>query len=404
MPATHLPDFLDARTFADAVPHAAYRLLRHEAPIAKLRAAESFDYWMITRHEHVAEVLKNAADFSSARGGVATRRLGDFELATSRQMLMAMDPPTHTRFRKLVTRPFAVAVIDDNRPRIEQLTAELLDEVRHCDTVDLVGDVAAELPMRVILELLGVPRSDRARLFYLSNALMHVDDPELSDGVASIADRVTELVGYFIQLAIEKRKRPQRDLLTQLAQCEVDGDRLSDQELGLFFVPLLVAGNETTRSLIANGLHALMARPALYDRLRADRALLPGAIEEMLRFVSPIMQQRRTAARALDFHGHAIAEDDMVIVANISANFDESVFRDPDELDIARAPNRHLSFGAGPHLCFGAALTRVETHAFWMLFLDRYRAVAPAGPAVRVQSNTMNLLKRLPAQLVGAAR
>jgi cytochrome P450 len=398
-----LPDFLDAETFAEQIPHEAYRTLRREAPVARLRAREGFDYWIVTRHDDAAAVLKNPADFSSARGGVATRRLGEFELQTSRQMLMAMDPPTHTRFRKLVTRPFAVAVIEENRPRIQQLTAELLDELRGRDTVDLVGDLAAELPMRVILEILGVPREDRARLFYLSNALMHVDDGDLSEGVSSIAERVTELVGYFISLAIEKRARPTRDLLSQLALCEVDGDRLSDQELGLFFVPLLVAGNETTRSLIASGLHELMARPALYATLRADRALLPGAIEEMLRYVSPIMQQRRTAARDVELRGQRIREDDMVIVANISANFDDDVFPDPQAFDLRREPNRHLSFGAGPHLCFGAALTRVEAHALFSLVFDRYEALAPAGAAARVRSNTMNLLKRLPARLAPAA-
>ncbi|WP_437621816.1 cytochrome P450 [Sorangium sp. So ce1151] len=396
-------DFLDPNTFSEGAPYAAYSALRAEAPVSwHHSAAGGHGYWIVTRHADIQEVLINATDFSSALGGSALRQLSEFELNASRQMLNAMDPPNHTRHRKLVTRPFAARAVERLKPRVRDLTASLIDRVCGRDVCDAVDDLAAELPMQVILEVLGVPAADRGRLYEISTAIMHVDDPEMGGSLEVVQKGVMELIGYFIKLAYEKRASPQDDLMTLLAQSEVDGERLTDEELGLFFVPLLIAGNETTRSLIASGIQLMAERTELTRELRANRALLPGAIEEMLRYVSPLCHLRRTASRDLEFRGQQLHRGDMVVLALASANRDEAVFSNPNEFDIKRTTNPHISFGVGPHLCFGAALTRIEASLFFELFLDRFSAVEAVGPSKRIRSNFMNSLKSLPVRLVPA--
>ncbi|WP_394832612.1 cytochrome P450 [Pendulispora rubella] len=397
-------DFLDPNVLAEGAPYEAYRTLRAEAPVTWLRTPfGGHDYWLVTRHADIQEILVNSTDFSSALGGTATRPLSEFELSVARQMVNVMDPPNHTRHRKLVTRPFAIKALEPLKPRVRALTAKMIDELAGRDVCDAVGELAAELPMQVILEVLGVPDADRGRLFEISNALMHVDDPEMGGSLEAVQMGVMELIGYFMKLAQEKRQRPQDDVMTLLAQSEVDGERLTDEELGMFFVPLLIAGNETTRSVIASGIEILASRPELYRQLRADPALLPGAIEEMIRYVAPICHLRRTASRDFEFRGQQMHHGDMVVLALASANRDESVFANPNEFDIHRRPNPHISFGYGPHLCFGAALTRLEANIFFDLFLDRFASVSPAAPSKRIRSNFMNSLKSLPIRLEAAS-
>lgn len=394
------PDFLNPETFRHGIPHAAYRRLRDEAPVS-WHVSSDGGYWLLTRHEDVLSALRNPADFSSALGSAALHQLSEAELQNSRLMLNSMDPPEHARFRRLVTRPFALSVIEQRKSRIQEMTSALLDEVAERESCDVVRDLAEILPMRVIFELLGVPETDHARLAELSNALMHVDDPELggSRSPEHIINCVQQLVGYFIQLAHQKRAQPRDDLMTKLSDAEVDGDRLTDQELGLFFIPLLAAGHETTRSLIACGLHILAENPELYRRLSQDRSLLPGATEEMLRFVSPVMQLRRTATREFEFGGQTLRRGDRVVIALVSANHDERVFEAPLTFDPERSPNPHVAFGMGPHLCFGAALSRLEAQVFFNLFFDRFTALEISGPVARVNSVNMNTLKAMPVRL-----
>jgi cytochrome P450 len=394
------PDFLDPETFRNGIPHATYRMMRDEAPVS-WHVSSDGGYWLVTRHEDVVSALRNPGDFSSALGSAALHQLSEAEIQNSRLMLNSMDPPEHARFRRLVTRPFALSVIEQRKSRIQEMTDALLDEVAERESCDVVRDLAELLPMRVIFELLGVPESDHARLAELSNALMHVDDADLggSRSPEHIIHCVQQLVGYFIQLAHEKRAHPKDDLMTKLSDAEVDGDRLTDQELGLFFIPLLAAGHETTRSLIACGLHLLSESPDLYRRLSQDRALLPGAIEEMIRVVSPVIQLRRTATREFEFGGQTLHRGDRVVIALVSANYDERVFEEPLRFDPERTPNPHVAFGMGPHLCFGAALSRLEAQVFFSRFFDRFAAIETTGPAARVNSVNMNTLKAMPVRL-----
>ncbi len=393
-------DFLAPETFRDGVPHDLYRAMRENEPVSWHESRDG-GYWLLTRHEDVATALRNPGDFSSALGSAALHQLSEVELQNSRRMINSMDPPEHARFRRLVTRPFALSVIEQRRARIHDMTEALLEDVAAREQCDVVRDLAEILPMRVIFELLGVPESEHVRLADLSNALMHVDDPDLggSRSPEHIISCVQQLVGYFIQLAHQKRAQPQDDLMTKLSNAEVDGDRLSDEELGLFFIPLLAAGHETTRSLIACGLHILAERPDLYSRLREQRELLPTTIEEMLRFVSPVIQLRRTASRDFEFGGQTLHEGDRVVIALVSANYDERVFENPLQFNPERTPNPHLAFGMGPHLCFGAALSRLEAQVFFNLFLDRFAAIELSGPVARVNSVNMNTLKTMPVRL-----
>jgi len=307
-------------------------------------------------------------------------------------MLINMDPPQHTRYRRLISRAFAARAIERLEPAIREIARDCLARVRPGHTCDFVEAVAAPLPNRVIFELLGVPLADRDRLIAQANVMIDQSGTEAALGAAM------GTYSYALQLAAERRRQPGDDLVTQLVRAEVDGERLSDPEITAFFLLLVVAGTETTRNLISGGLVTLLENPGELSRMRADRALLPSAIEEMLRHVSPVTQFRRTANRDAEFQGQKLREGDMVVLAHASANRDEAVFADPDRFDVGRAPNPHLAFGLGAHLCIGAALARMEGRVLYEELLARFGAAELDGAAVRVRSNFINGYRHLPVR------
>lgn len=394
-------DFLDPGLFVPEIPHEAYRVLRDEAPVSWHQPADASKpgYWLLVRHRDVFDASVDAAAFSSWRGTTSMDEVPPERLDISRMMLLNMDPPGHTRYRKLLSRGFASRAIERLEPRVREMCRAILREVAGRGACDFVHDVAAKLPMQVIAEMVGVAPQHRERLYQISNALIGFDDPDYSGGrEASIASAM-EMYGYAAELAAERRAAPRDDLASVLLAAEVDGERLSDAEFNAFFLLLVVAGNETTRNLIAGGLAALFAHPDQRALLEADVGRrLPGAVEEMLRVVSPVTQFRRTASRDVTLHGQTIREGDKVILAHVSANHDERTFADPRRFDITRAPNPHVAFGAGPHLCMGAALARLEARVMFEELFATLPDIAPAGPAARMRSNFVNGYKSMPVR------
>jgi cholest-4-en-3-one 26-monooxygenase len=295
-----------------------------------------------------------------------------------------------------------VAQLEQN---IHETADEIIDAVIESGRADFVTDLVAELPLIVIAELLGVPREDRHLVFDWSNQMIGSEDPEFQIAADRATQAAMELYAYASQLYTTKRLDPHTDLMSVLTGVEVDGERLSDLELELFFLLLSVAGNETTRNLMAGGMQAFFDHPDQWQRLVADRALLPTAVEEMLRWVTPVMNFRRQATVDTVVGDQKIAADDKVVFFHISANRDDTVFDQPGVFDIGRDPNPHIAFGGGgPHFCLGANLARMEIRVMFEHLLDRIPDLVQAGPAERLRSNFINGVKHLPVSFSPGAR
>lgn len=389
-----LVDFLDPAVFEQGVPHDAYRVLRATAPVSWRRSAfagpNDRGYWLFTRHADVQQALSDPTNYSSAQGATSLLEMPPQQLELARTRLINMDPPNHTRFRRLISRSFAPRVVEQLEPEVRRMCRVIVDEVASQDHCEVVSQLASRLPAQVIFALLGVPASHWDRLVGLSNELV-----EKAGDPAAIA-AVQQIYLYGQELAQERRSRPGDDLVSQLLTAEVEGELLSPIEFSGFFLVLVVAGNETTRNLISGGLLALLSHPEQLARLRGEPALMNSAVEEMLRFVSPVNQFRRTASRDIELRGQHIAAGDRVILAHSSANRDESVFSDPDTFDIGRHPNPHVAFGAGPHFCIGAALARLEARCMFDEILTRLDDLTLAGPITRTRSNLVNAWKSIP--------
>jgi cholest-4-en-3-one 26-monooxygenase len=273
----------------------------------------------------------------------------------------------------------------------------ILDGVADRGACDFVTDVACELPVIAICELLGVPVEDRAQILAWSNAMVGMDDPEYGDPVAGQIAAM-QLAMYANDLGERRRADPRDDVVSALVTAEVDGERLGPAEFNALVLVLAVAGNETTRNLISGGLLALFEHPEERARLQADPALVPSAVEEMLRWVTPVMHFRRTATRDVDLGGERLRAGDKVVMFYVSANRDEAVFAAPDRFDVARTPNDHLAFGFGPHYCLGAALAQLEARVLFEELLRRLPDIRPDGAAVRLRTTHFNALKHLPVR------
>jgi len=271
------------------------------------------------------------------------------------------------------------------------------------ESFDFVTAIAAELPLLVIAELLGVPAADRHKVFEWSNSLVGFDDPEYATSMETGKLASAQMWAYANQLANERKEHPLGDLVSVLMQAEVDGDRLSEMEFDSFFLLLAVAGNETTRNLISGGMRALIEHPEERARLVADPALLSTGIEELLRWVSPLIHFRRTATRDVHMHGHTIKEGDKVVIFYPSANRDERKFVNPETFDVTRTPNEHLAFGIGEHFCLGANLARLEIKLIFEEMLRRLPDLEFDGPVRRLRSNFINGIKAMPVRRTSAA-
>jgi cholest-4-en-3-one 26-monooxygenase len=287
-------------------------------------------------------------------------------------------------------------------PHVREICRDLIDRVVERESFDFVTEVAAELPLLVIAELLGVPAEDRHKVFEWSNSLVGFDDPEYHTSLETGKIASAQMWAYANQLANQRKEHPLGDLVSVLMQAEVDGDRLSEMEFDSFFLLLAVAGNETTRNLISGGMRALIEHPEERARLVADPTLLTTGIEELLRWVSPLIHFRRTATRDVEMHGQTIREGDKVVIFYPSANMDERVFVNPHTFDVSRKPNDHLAFGIGEHFCLGANLARLEIRLIFEEMLRRIPDLEFAGPVRRLRSNFINGIKAMPVRRSGA--
>jgi cholest-4-en-3-one 26-monooxygenase len=354
---------------------------------------------VVTKYQDVIDVERDPKTFSSARGGALLDDQGE----GTELMMLNQDPPQHTRLRNLVARGFTPKVMKGLEPHIRDAARQIVDRVAsRDDVVDFVPNLAAELPLVVIAELLGIPYEDRHKVFEWSNRLVGAADPEYAGTEESgpPINASIELYAYAQSLADDRRARPMDDIVTTLITAELDGEKLSDIEFNVFVLLLAVAGNETTRNLISGGMLALMEHPDQRDRLVADLdGLLPSAVDEMLRWVSPVQYFRRTATVDTELRGVPIRAGQKVTIWYGAANRDEDVFPQAHEFDVGRAPNEHVAFGGrGPHYCLGASLAKLEIRVMFEEILGRLPDMRLAGEPERLRSTLISGIKHLPVQ------
>ena len=394
-------DLTNPDAFVAGVPHEWFSRLRREAPVFWHPEVEGTGFWAVTTYDDFVTVNRDWETYSSMRGAVFMWDMPEDSLEQQRLLMLNMDPPLHTRYRLLINKGFTPRMVNALEATMRDRTREILDRVAANGECDFVVDVAAELPLQVIADLMGVPQEDRHKLFDWSNRMVGAEDPEYGITEEDTALASMELYAYAAELANQKRANPGEDLISVLStKAEVDGERLSGLEIDLFFLLLSVAGNETTRNLISHGLVALLEHPDQLAQLRANPELMGSTIEEMLRWASPVMQFRRTATVDHELNGQAIKEGDKIVFWHISANRDETKFVDPFRFDITRAPNEHVAFGGGgPHFCLGANLARMEIRVMFEELLARFPEMEITGEVSRLRSNFINGIKHIPLRV-----
>lgn len=403
-------------TYGHGVPYGTFAELREHRPVAWTdepllvrhsaagRTAErGSGYWAVTRHADVTEASRRTDVFSSAEQGaflVDPRTRAD--LVRTRELLVNMDAPRHTRIRRLVSSVFTPRAVRRLADGVRGHARDLVAAAVRQGELDAVTGLATELPLLVLADLLGMPAGDRHLLFDWSNHLVGFDDPEYGGGDVDAYRKVfADAFAYALKLAADRREHPGEDLSSRLATAEVDGRRLTDREFCHFWLLMVVAGNETTRHLISGGLRALAEHDDQRRRLCADPELVAPAVEELLRWVTPIMQFRRTAVCDTTLAGQKIQAGEKVVLYYVSANRDAEAFAGPDRLDLSRAPNPHLAFGIGPHFCLGAGLARLELRVLLEELRPSLAGLRLADRPVRLESNFVNGLKSLPVRFGG---
>jgi cholest-4-en-3-one 26-monooxygenase len=394
----------DPDVFVRGVPHDALRLLRTEAPIHFHHEPGGPGYWAVTKYDDVVTVGKDPGRFSSHRGGTNIQDYPPENLSTIQLLMLNMDPPQHNKFRRLVSQGFTPRMVARLEARIREATRSIIDKIAHEGRCDFVRSVAAELPLQVIAELIGIPVAERDQLFDWSNRLIGFDDPEFQTSLEDGRQAAMEMWMYANELGASRKGSTGEDLVSVLVNAELDGVSLTEMEFDAFFLLLAVAGNETTRNLISGGMLALIEHPEQRARLLAEPSLVPSAVEEMLRWVTPVMYFRRTATRDTELRGVRIKENEKVAVYYTSANRDEDVFPDPERFDVGRTPNEHLAFGVGQHFCLGTSLARLEIRVMFEELLRRLPDIELAGPVRRLRSNFINGYKEIPVRFTPESR
>ncbi|MGW5641496.1 cytochrome P450 [Saccharopolyspora sp. NPDC003752] len=415
----HVPDVFDPRRYADGVPHDDFAWLRRHAPVSRQEEHEIGDwpagpgFWAVTRYSDVVAVLKSAATYSSWLGATQIRDPDPADLPFIRSMMLNLDPPEHGRLRRLVSRAFTPRRIDRFRHEVAERARLLVDGVVERGECDLPAEVTDDYPLRNLADLLGVPESDRRMLLEWTNRVIGYQDPEHSEVVRGADGKpvnprspamLADMFAFAQDLAAFKRRNPADDVMTALATAEPGGRGLADAELEMFFFLLSVAGNDTVRSALPGGMLAFAENPDQLRLLLADPGLLDSAVEETLRYHPPVLSFRRTASADTELGGRRIAAGDKVVVFHCSAHFDERRFPDPHRFDIRRAPNDHVAFGNGPHVCLGAHFARLQLRAFYREALWRMRDLRVAGPVERLVSNFINGIKHLPMAFTPGTR
>jgi len=389
-------------TYVNGAPHDLFTRLRREEPVVFQEMDDEPGYWAVLRHADVVHVAKHSEIFSASEGGVVIEDLDAASLEQMRDMLLAMDPPRHTAYRRPLAPEFKARVIGEMEGRIRTITREILDRA---DTLgpdlEFVHDVSAKLPSQVVGELMGLPREDWPAIHAMAERNSGGQDPDIADA-ADRGGSSVDMAMYAIGFAARRREMPEQgDITDLLLGGEFDGKQMTDIDFGRFFVQLVTAGNDTTRTMLSGGLLALLQHPEQMAMLRADHSLIPSAVEEILRWANPLHYFRRTALVDTELGGAAIAAGDKVAMIYTSANRDEDVFTDSQAFDITRSPNHHLSFGIATHFCLGVHLARLEGRVFFEEVLDRWSDIELIGEPRHQQSNLNNSLKSLPIRVAG---
>ncbi len=398
-------DIYSPDAYVDGPPHDAFSRLRREQPVCWQDVPGQAGYWAVLRHADVVHVARHPELFSATEGGVVIEDLEPASLEAMRDMLLAMDPPRHTAYRKPVSPEFKARVIGRLEERIRAITAGILDPIQSRAVADapveveFVHDVCAQLPSAVVGQLLGLPREDWPAIHAMAERNSGGQDPDIADPSERGSSSV-EMAMYAMGFAARRRSMPlQEDLTDVLLGSRFDGRLMTDIDFGRFFVQLVTAGNDTTRTMLSSGLLALLQHPEQLAAVRRRPEAIPGMVEEVLRWANPLHYFRRTAVADTAIAGQPIAAGDKVAMVYTSANRDEAVFDDPQSFDISRSPNPHLSFGIGAHFCLGVHLARLEGRVFFEELLARFGRIEPAGEPARQRSNLNNALKSLPVHL-----
>ncbi|MGZ4555939.1 MAG: cytochrome P450 [Mycobacteriaceae bacterium] len=399
-------DFTDPDVYAKGVPRSEFAELRKTAPVwwnpqpPNKGGYADEGYWVVSKHADVKEVSRDSKVYSTYENTAIPRFADDMERETVemlRHLLINKDAPEHTKLRKLISRGFTPRAIESMRETIAARAQKIVTDAAKNDQGDFVSQVASELPLQAIAELIGVPQSDRGKIFDWSNQMMGYDDPQYA---AESATASAELLGYAYNLAEERRQCPANDILTTLIEADIDGDQISSEDFGFFVLMLAVAGNETTRNAITHGMIAFMENPEQWELYKKERPATTA--DEIVRYSTPVVTFQRTALSDTEIRGQKIKKGDRVAMFYASANFDEEVFENPMTFDITRDPNPHLGFGGtGEHFCMGANLARMEIDLIFGAIADYMPDISMLKKPERLRSGWINGIKTLEVDYKG---
>jgi len=394
----------DPDTYRAGPPHAYLARLRREAPVCwheapgpEVKSSSKLEsgYWVLSKYQDVIDVSRNPHLYSSYVGTAFLLDAVPDDVPGLQAMLINMDPPGHVKYRRLVQRGFTPRMVADLEPRIRAHAKRIVDNVARKGSCEFVTELACELPLILICELMGIPEEDRKQMFEWSNAMIGGDDPEMNAGADSKTVSI-QMWMYANALAQKKREQPDDTLISKYVNGEVEGSKISDFELNNFFVLLAVAGNETTRNATSHFMRLMSEHPDQLQLLETDLdRLLPGAIEESLRHSPPVVAFRRTALVDHQIRGTQIRKGDKVALSYPSANRDEEVFADPDRFDIRRSPNHHIAFGIGEHFCLGANFARMQLRCILRELLSRLPDIHVVGAPKRQRSNLIHGIREM---------
>ncbi|MFJ3202332.1 cytochrome P450 [Streptomyces sp. NPDC086989] len=390
------PDLTDPSLHAQQDLSEYFGRLRADEPVARRETSDGRGFWLVSRHADVLTVCRDTDSFVSTGGNVMDTLLTGGDTGAGR-MLAVTDGPKHASMRKLLWKSFTPGALQSYAERIRSATHDLVREAVRTGQCDFARDVAAHIPLAAICDLLGVPAEDRPFILQRTSSALGSEDAAHAPGAARLAKG--ELLLYFAKLARARRSAPADDLITLLSTGVVEGDRLTDDEVVLNCYSLILGGDETTRLAMIGGVKALIDHPDQWQALKNGDVETSSATEEILRWTSPALHVGRTAVRDVELGGVRIREGDAVVAWTASANFDEAEFDRPDRFDLARQPNRHLSFAHGPHYCIGVHLARIEIGALLDALRETVGVMEPTGPIRRVHSNFLSGLSSLPLKL-----
>lgn len=398
-------DFTDPGIYEQRVPDEEFAELRRTEPVwwnKQPRGISAFDdegYWVVTKHADVMEVSRNSDVYSTWENTALIRFNPDLmtreQIELQRFVLLNIDPPEHTKLRGIVSRGFTPRAINNLREALANRAQKIVQEAAEKGSGDFVTDVACELPLQAIAELLGVPQQDRHKIFDWSNEMIGYDDPEYADN--DPLNSAMEILGYSMAMAEERKACPMDDIVTKLVHAEVDGGHLSADEFGFFVIILAVAGNETTRNSISHGMNAFFNHPEQWELFKEQRPRT--APDEIVRWATPVTVFQRTAKVDTELGGKLIKKGDRVGIFYRSANFDEDVFDEPEKFDILRNPNPHLGFGgSGAHFCLGANLARLQIDLIFNAIADHMPNIHKLAEPRRLRSGWLNGIKEMQVQ------